>query len=183
MRSRSMPRCFRLLLHALRERIARQRRVSLESFFERLGQERSALYAELEAGSGNLSETMSELRLTLVAATDLASALTGAVAEIDTVVTRFDEDPVSDADSEPLDVKDLRDAAIETSEAAKSLTILLQEAGSLMDSPAFASLLSSIDRDTDAIVNGLFWRSLAVVLVLLAGLAGIRLLPNRTSRR
>jgi hypothetical protein len=109
---------------------------------------------------------MTDLRSTLGASDNLAKELSGTVNAIDRVVARFD--PQARADGSALDMKDLRDAAIETRSAAEKLTILLEKTNEL-------------DLATTNLVNRAFWRGLWLVLALIAGLALLRLLPQRGS--
>ena len=96
---------------------------------------------------------------------------------IDRVVARFDTQGGSE--HKPLDFKDVRDAAIEATKTAEKLTILLERTNDVVGSGVWDERLSRLDRATSGVVDRAFWRGLLLVLVLLGGLALIRLLPQR----
>ena len=76
-------------------------------------------------------------------------------------------------------MKDVRDAAVETTKAAEKLTILLERTNELAGSDVWDQRLSRLDHATTGLIDRAFWRGLWLVLALLAGLALIRLLPRR----
>ncbi|MFM9958338.1 MAG: hypothetical protein ACKVZJ_09680 [Phycisphaerales bacterium] len=158
-------------------RVNAAREAAVTQTFDRLATERKDLLDDLQSRSGALQEMMNELRSTIGTSTGLAKELTGTVDAIDRVVARFDKASVPG--KEPLDIKDVRDAAIEATKAAEKLTILLERTNDLAGSDLWEKRLSQFDHATSDVINRAFWRGLVLVVILLGGLAAIRLIPAR----
>lgn len=154
-----------------------ERSAAIDQVFERFSTERKALLDDLKSREEELGGLFAEIRDTLGASTDLASTLTQTAQSVDTIISRFDADP--DDTSEPLDIRDLRDTAIEATKAAERATTLLQMLDQTLASEAWAQRFGEIHTMTTGMVDQLFWRGLSLILVLLAGLAALRLLPKR----
>ncbi len=113
--------------------VATARAEAIDHLMDRVTQERKAILDDLDAREGVLRQLMEELRQTVTTGTDLVQASEQTIRAMDTVLARFDE--VEDApDREPLDMKDVRDAAIETRLAAVQLTELLDTTNELLAS-------------------------------------------------
>ena len=76
-------------------------------------------------------------------------------------------------------MKDVRDAAVETAEAAKQLTVLLEQANALLDSPKIREPALAFERATSETIDKAFIRGLILVGVLVAGMIAARLIPQR----
>ncbi len=158
-------------------RAAAARDEAVTQTFDRLAQERKDFLDDLESRERTLREAMTDFRATVGASSVLARELTGTVDALDRVVARFD--PQSRTDEGALDMKDVRDAAIEATKAAEKLTILLDRANELAGSDVWDQRLARLDHATAGLIDRAFWRGVWLVLVLLTGLALIRLLPHR----
>jgi hypothetical protein len=162
----------------LSSRAATARDEALTQTFDRLAKERKDFLDDVESRDRVLRDTMTDFRATVGASSALAKELTGTVNALDRVVGRFD--PQSRGDQAGLDMKDVRDAAIEAAKAAEKLTILLERTNELAASDLWDQRLSRLDRATAGVIDRAFWRGVWLVLALLTGLALIRLLPHRT---
>lgn len=91
--------------------------------------QRRAIAAELDAREAVARDVLAELNTTIDAADRL-------VQSIDTVAARFDAREMP-PDYEPLDMADVRDAAIEAGVAADEFTDLLEVAQGLLASPSW----------------------------------------------
>lgn len=146
--------------------------------FDRLSKERKDFLDDLESRDRVLRETIADVRDTVGASSALAKELTGTVNALDRVVARFD--PQSGGGQAAMDIKDFRDAAIEGAKAAEKLTILLERTNELAGSDVWDQRLARLDNTTAGLMDRAFWRGFWLVIALLAGLALIRLLPQRT---
>ena len=122
---------------------------------------------------------MTELRETIRASEALASNLTGSINAIDKVLSHFDQDP--DSQEEPLRMLDIRDAAIETGKAADRLTVMLERANQILESESWDHTVTSLTNPADDLVDRIFWRGLILICVLIAGIALLRLVPQKIS--
>ncbi len=175
-------------VQAERNEAIRQAAASLQSAagatvdltFDRLADERTALFDDLEARQGQLASVFDQMRQTIEASTRLADELTQTVDAVDRVVARFDYAPGDT--TEPLDVKDIRDAAVEAANAAERLTTLLDRTHETLLSDEFAQRFGDVQRMTGGLVDRAFYRALILVAVMLAGLAVLRRIPQRPTR-
>jgi hypothetical protein len=154
------------------------RETAVTQAFDRFSKERKDFFDDLQTRDGVLRDSLLELRGTIGTSADLAKELTGTVNAIDRVVARFD--PEARADGKPLDMKNVRDAAIEAGNAAAKLTVLLERTNELASSEMWEQRLSRLDRATTGLIDRAFWRGLLLVLAMIAGLALVRLIPQRT---
>lgn len=150
---------------------------TLKDLESRLTSERKALFDDLDSRQGKLQNLLSEARTTADATSALARDLTTTAAAVDRIVARFDQDHPNG--TPPLDLKTIRDAATEATKAAEKLTTLLEQTNKLADNPAWAQHLASLNNATSSAIDRAFTRGLILVLTLLAGLALLRLIPQR----
>ena len=78
---------------------------------------------------------------------------------------------------------DVRDAAIETGQAADRITQLLERAIELVESKSWDQIVSFMTDPAEAIVDRTFWRSAILICLLLVGLGLLRLVPQRNADR
>lgn len=164
-------------LEDLAEKAATIRRTSISEAFDRLGQERKAFFDDLEGRQRELGPMMGELRETIRASGELARDMTGTVEALDRVVGHFDRGPGDQR--KPLEIKDVTEAAAEASRAAERLTALLDRADEILGSPFWETKIGRLDETTKGFVDYAFWRAVWLLVILLCGLAGLRLLPRR----
>jgi hypothetical protein len=160
-----------------RATVARQAAVS--HVFDRFAEERKSLLDDLQAREGTIRDALTELRSAASASTGLAKELTGTATTIDRLVARFD--PHAASDRKPLDIKDFRDAAAEAAKAAEMLALLLERANQQAGSGALAERLASLQDAGHDLIDRAFWRGLALIFVLLAGLALLRFVKPRAA--
>jgi hypothetical protein len=158
-------------------RINAARDAAVTQAFDRLAKERKDLLDDLESRKGAIQETLTELHTTIDTTTGLAKELTGTVDAIDRVVARFDREAAPG--KEALDIKDVRDAAIEATKAAEKMTILLERTNDLAGSDMWDKRLSQLDHATNSVIDRAFWRGVVLVLILVVGLGLVRLIPVR----
>lgn len=154
-----------------------QRDEAIKQFFDRFAQERSRLLDDISSRQNELRGVMTDLRQTIAVSGTLASELTGTVNAIDRVVRRFSEEPGSG--KEPLRLTDIRDAAIETGNAANRVTHLLERANELLESTSWNRAISTMTDPADEIIDRVFWRGVILICLLIAGLGLLRLVPQR----
>ncbi len=161
----------------LQARVEIERARAIDETFDRFGQEWRASLDDLQAREPVLRDMLVELRDTIDSSAGLATDLTGTVQALDHLAERFDARDAGDR--EPLDMKDVRDAAIETAEAAQRLTVLLEQANTLLDSPKISEPALALERATAGAIDRAFVRGLVLVGVLVAGMIAARLSPQR----
>lgn len=121
--------------------------------------------------------TVRELHAMIEASPQLSREVTRATEVFDKVLMRFQNIPESDR--EPILITDIRDAVIESANAAKHMTQLLDKTNEILESKNFESLISEANLTADAWIDKLFWRGLLLVLVFLLGLFLIGRVPVR----
>ena len=162
---------------ALFERIAAERNVAVNQLFDRLAQERSQLLDDIASRQGELLNVMTELQETIAVSGSLARDLTETVNAIDHVVGRFDRDP--EDKSEPLRMTDVRDAALETGQAAEKVTLLLERLIMLLESESWDRQISMMTDPADEIIDRVFWRGVILIGLLVVGMGLLRMVPQR----
>jgi hypothetical protein len=158
-----------------------QRIEGINQLFDRLAQERTLILDDISSRQGQLLGLMTELRETIAASGTLAGELTGTVNAIDRVVSRFDIDPNSNR--QPLNMTDVRDAALETGNAADRITLFLERAIELIESESFDQKILTMTNPADAIVDKLFWRGVILICLLIVGVGILRFVPQRIRGR
>lgn len=154
-------------------RITAERQAAVEQLFQFLGAERTLLLDDIESRQDELRGLMTDVGGTISASGDLAHELTGTIDAIDRVVSRFDTEP--DADREPLDMKDFRDAAAEAKLAARELTQLLEETDQFVASEAWDLRVASIVAPANSVIDRAFRFGVLLIALLIVGL-GVMLL-------
>ena len=151
-----------------------QRSEAIDQLFERLAQERTLFLDDITSRQGELLGIMRELRETVAASERLAKEMTGAAGAVDRVMARF-ENTAEDS----WNPTDIRDAAIQTGNAAERLTRLLERAEQLLGSQSWNQAMDKLTEPADEIVDRLFWRGFMLICLLIAGLGLLRLVPQR----
>ncbi|MFO0829434.1 MAG: hypothetical protein U0572_14950 [Phycisphaerales bacterium] len=164
-------------LRDLETRVSTLSESTVTRIFDRIAMERHQLLEDLESRERGLQQIVNDVRSAIGESTDLASELTGTAEALDHILARFDREAVGDR--RPLDLKNLRDAAIETRAAAKELATLLDRTNAVLESGVWDERIAQVDQATSGVVDRAFWRGLALVGVLLVGLALVRLVPQR----
>lgn len=152
-------------------------RDATDEAFVRFAAEKTALLADIDTRQAALGSTLGEMGALVKESTALAQELAKTAAAFERVVMYFEPDP--DSAAEPLDMADVRDAAIETSRAADRLTALLVQANDMMLSEQWEARVSHLDTMAAKRIDQFFWRGLVLVVLLLAGLVALRMLPSR----
>lgn len=167
----------RSTLKDLDARIAAASDATIARSFDRLAKERKDFLDDLESRQGKLTGVLADLRTTIAASNGLATELKGTADAFDRVVARFD--PAGASGRKGLDIKDVRDAAAETAKTAEKLTALLERTNELATSKVWDERLQQLDHSTAGVVDRAFWRGLWLVLILLAGQAALRFVPQK----
>lgn len=158
-----------------------------EALPDRLGAERAAIVAAVEANQGRLAELAAQVRGALDSGTGMAEALDRLLRTFTALVGRF-EKPVaaagapapaaSAAPSRPFDIDDYRRTAEEIGRTADNLDRLVHSASQAADSPAIDRHLAKVEdavarleRAGDALV--LKAAGLLAGLILLAGVVAL----------
>jgi len=158
-------------------RLRAERVASLADTFGRLSTERKALFDDLESRQRSLGPAMQSLRATIEASGKLAQEMTGTVLAMDRVVARFDRVPGDQRP--PLDIKDVTATAVEATRAAKEMTLLLDRVQQVIGSTDLDARVERMEQVSRGLVDHVFWRAVWLLLLLLGGIALLRLLPGR----
>ena len=150
---------------------------AIEKALAGIRDESTTIFTALDARNESLMKTVHELRETIEASTLLSKEMTATASAFDQILMRFQNNPGEPG--EPIRIADIRDAAKETGEAAQRLTTLLERSNTILASEEWNKRLVEIDLATEAWADKLFWRGLLLVVVLLVGIALIRLIPRR----
>jgi hypothetical protein len=99
----------------------------------------------------------------------------------DNQVARFDRPP--DSKREPLHMTDVRDATIETGQAAEKVTLLLERLITLLESKSWNQRIATLAHPTDAVINAVFWRGAVLIGLLILGIGLLRMVPQRIAEK
>ncbi len=157
--------------------VATERAEAIDQLFDRLRAERKALLEDILSRQEEVIGTMTALRETILASGALAKELTGTVEAVDRVVSRFDAEPESER--EPLDMADVRDAAIEAGRAADRMTVLLERVDRTLESSAWDRRIDQLTEPATALLNRAFLFGVILVCMLIGGLFLLRVVPHR----
>jgi hypothetical protein len=158
-------------------RLASERETALAEFFRGVAVERDGLLEAIDRRQGDLQGSLADVRTTIAAAGELAEELTRTAASVDRIVARFD--PEARPRGQALQLEELRALAVEAATAADRLSDLLERTDTLLASPDTQDRLAALVAPADGLVDRIFWRALALVGLLLVGLALLRLIPSR----
>jgi hypothetical protein len=157
--------------------IRKERIEAIQQLFDRLSQERKLLLDDIVSRQDKLLGVMSELHQTVEATGTLAEKLTDTVNAIDRVVSRFDTDP--EDQREPLQMADVRDAAVETGRAAERTTRMLERSIELLESPSWGQRLTDMTAPAKEVIDYAFWRALILIGFLILCIGLLRIVPRR----
>jgi hypothetical protein len=158
---------------------------------DRVTAERKAILEALEAQEGRLRELCLDINRTLVSGEAMASSFNTALITFDALMKRFGvgEPAPPDAPSQPeaapappFNILDYAHTAEQIAAMARQLDLLIQESGSILDSPALDRRIGELDSlaeraraDTKSVLNHAFLLATGlIVLVLAAVLIGRR---------
>lgn len=158
------------------ERVAQARGEAIDQLFARLQEERARILDEFDSTNAELRGTLGEAREAAMAGADAGHALSATADAFGRVLAHFDRDP--SGDEEPLRLADLRETAVEARRAAEQLTELFDRVDASASSEPWQHAVRAAGDATDA----LFWRGAGLVAMLVAGLALVRLVPDRRRR-
>ena len=74
---------------------------------------------------------------------------------------------------------EIREAAIETGQAAVRVTRMLERSIQLLESQSWDQRISSMTDPAKEVVNFVFWRAVVLICLLMVGIGLLRLVPKR----
>ena len=160
--------------------VAAEREAFITTTFDRFGEERTATLEELERRSGTLESVLLELQETLRITSQLATSVDGSVNSVGRIVARFDQEG---RESEPLDIEQVRLAAVAIGDAADRLTQTLDRTNDTLDRTNLVQPLAQLNEIVDRSLVRVFWGAIGIVAFLLVGLGLLKLVPSRSSKR
>jgi hypothetical protein len=147
-----------------------------EAFFEQFGRERAETIRLIEESRRDLLPVMSEARETIASARELGEQVLRIVQAIDGLVARFDH-PGDETGG--VTTQDIKDILRETGVSAEKLTTLVKAGDSLVESRTWRDAAAGADKFSVAAIHRLLWGLAGIVVLLIAGLAVVRLIPQR----
>ncbi len=164
-------------LEDLAGRVNAERKSTVDYAMDRLARERAELLDDIGERQTQMIPVMTSLRDVIRSTNDLASELTGTVQALDPLVARFER--TSDDDGPGLDFDQLREAANAVGGAAERLTGMFARADEALGATVWDTRIERLEALSDDFADKLFWRAAALLGILLAGLALLRLVPAR----
>lgn len=147
-----------------------------EAFFAQLGRERAETMRLIEESRADLLPVMAEARETITSARALSEQVLRIVQAIDGLVARFDHP--GDAGS-GVTTQDIKDILRETGASADKLAELVRTGDALVESRTWRDAAAGADRFSAATIDRVIWGLAGVALLLVTGLALVRLIPQR----
>lgn len=162
-------------------KIQAERERSIKHFFQMLAQERKHLLNDLASREKQASAIMGDFRKTLTASDVTAREVASTAREIDKLLVRYQE--IQRATKKPVQIADIRDAAIETGRTAEKLSSMLERLAVVLDTKSFDKAVTALDDPINKAIDRLFWRGVILIALLLGGLGLLRLLPHKLANR
>ncbi len=161
--------------------VRNEREATVNDVFGRLATEREAILAAFDERLAASTELRGDLDKTLSAGNELALNLERTAAAFGRVLAHFEPDPgaANTPPREPLDMKDVREAALAAGDAADRLTATLEQTESVLVRLEDERTPGAIRSVSNEILASATWRLLGIVAFLLVGLAVLRLVPAR----
>ena len=120
-----------------------------------------------------------QIEKTLMGGSDLVDRLAAAAASAERLLDRLNIDGTDDS---AANLRDMEAAARQVGEAAAQVSGLLDQADAAAASDAWAARGLAMEQASDRLVDRIFLRGVGLVLLLIVGLAAIRLIPRRGER-
>ncbi|TVQ80904.1 MAG: hypothetical protein EA380_02785 [Phycisphaeraceae bacterium] len=165
----------RMTLDETFTRVERERAKTVDSVFDRLATETDAFLDKLDTHAGDIAPLTADLRQTAQTIQSLATEFTTTLDAADRLAARFD--PAAH-DGEHTKLEDFRALATDTTRAAAQLTHTLELANTMIDSGRIDQSLSALADPLNNAIDRAFWRALILIIILIAGLALLRLIPR-----
>lgn len=150
-----------------------------EAFFAQLAKERTETIRLLEESRKDLSPVLAEARGTIASARDLSEQILRIVQAIDGLVARFDH-PGDETGG--VTTQDIKDILKETGASADKLAAMVRAGDSLVESKTWREAAAGADRFSTATIDRLLWGMAGIVALAIAGLALVRLIPQRVRK-
>jgi len=159
-------------------RLSAERMKTIDQVFDRFAHERALFLDDIASRQSELLGIMKELRETIAASERLAGETTTAATAVEKVIDR-----INSGGGGTFQVSDVRDAAIETGNAAERLTSLLEHAERLLASEPWNRTVDNLARPADEVIDRLFWRGVILIGLLVVGFGLLRFIPQRIAGR
>ena len=195
----------REIMDAIRatQKASEQLAIELDGVPQRISNERAAAMGELEAALENAangavdrafarldidaSRPLSEVRQTadavlpqvesaLASGDELVARLEAAAALGERLLDRLN---IDGSDASAANLRDVEAAARQVGDAAGQVAMLLDRADTAAGSDAWAIRGVAMEQASDRLVDRIFWRGVGLVMLLIVGLAVVRLIPQR----
>lgn len=162
------------------ESLSREVTSQREALFAQLAEERERTMRMIERAKDDALPVLSEARLTIAAASELSEKAGRVVQAIDGLVARFD-----DPEDAPggLTTQDVKDILREAGTSADKLAALVNASERLVGGQDWEALESRAGRLGTATVDRVLWGAAGIVVLLVGGLALVRLVPDRRAPR
>ncbi|WP_432698378.1 hypothetical protein ACQUQP_08560 [Marinobacterium sp. YM272] len=154
------------------ENLSAERKRAIDYLFERIAQERAQIFTSISDSSGQAKEILPSSLELIKASADLAMMTNEAAVNIDKLMARFDEESTGTAPTEQE--SDFSTSALELVTASNQLASQLQ-----ILLPQLQLDLATAESFSENLVNHMFWRLVALIVLIFAGIAVLRLLPRR----
>jgi hypothetical protein len=164
---------FSLVAAALPAQISAEREALIDQFS-----------SELVTQEQTLRPLLTDLRATLDSGNQTAQAIDATVRSLDTLMARFPSQPARGGappqPSRPFDIREYATAAAEFTRTANELRQLITSVDA--QSPALASSVAAAIDSSEALIDYLFLRAAALILLAVSALLGAALLYRKLSR-
>lgn len=168
----------------LTQNISNQVAVQREAILGGVAKEREAIISGLSDQERTLTPVLAEARGTIAEARALSTELQKVIAAIDGLVSRFDDKDPSHADAEgkSLSIADLESLVRQAGTSAAEARRLIEASSTLVDSQGLPAAAAGFDRVARDVVDRVLWGAAGVVVLLVGGLALVRLVPQRAAK-
>ncbi|MGH7290611.1 MAG: hypothetical protein ACREJT_05335, partial [Myxococcota bacterium] len=177
-------------INQIADRVTQQREAMISQVFSGITAERQSILAALDDEQLRLRGTLTDLRSTVEATSQLSNSLQTTIHSAKKLVGTLQGEPSADSTARPFDINEYRDVADSTADAVRELNKGLTSVQDLLASPAWSqreSQLKAVGVEGGALLHAaidqLFWRALLVVALATAGLfvalAAARLVPSK----
>jgi hypothetical protein len=146
--------------------------------FAQIGRERAEILRTIEGSRDQLLPVLSQARETIESANQLSEKLLRIVQSVDGLVARFDH---ADGEEAGISLDELREVLREAGLAADRVTALVEAGDGLVGPDRWQGVAQGAREVTAATVDRILWGTAGIVVLLVCGLALVRLVPQRTA--
>ncbi len=168
--------------------VADERAATIDHLMDRVAGEREALLQDVESRGPEIRSLLAELRMALVAATDLMESTNATMGSAAALAARFETDtPASAGPTEPVDVQEYGAVVNQVALAAQEMTAFMDSIDQVLTSPALEqrlpAMVGDVREQSDRLLVHIFWLGVGLIAIFMGLAFMTRLTYQLVSRK